>query len=318
MTPHMLITQSYQGSPTIPVMSISHYIKDIGRGKAGARSLGRAHAADLFGQVLDGSVTDLEVGAFCIAMRIKGETPQEMAGFLDATRARLHPVPTRGCPTVVLPSYNGARKMPVLTALLALLLARKGLAVVVHGSATEATRVSTQNILLALDIKGQVAIEPVVPGTLQFVPTTLLCAGLTRLLEVRKVVGLRNPAHSLVKLLNPCDGPATLVTSYTHPEYCSAMTETLTLMGSTALLLRGTEGEPVADARRTPAMDALKRGTVTRVQEAQTGPLTQLPDLPEPQAAATAQWIRKVLDDAIAVPEPLEKQVAHIVRLTQP
>ena len=70
-------------------MSIAPYLKVIGRGKQGARSLDRGQAADLFGQVLDGAVTDLEIGAFCIAMRIKGETPEEMAGFLDATYARL-------------------------------------------------------------------------------------------------------------------------------------------------------------------------------------------------------------------------------------
>ena len=44
-------------------------------------------------------------------------------------------------PLVVLPSYNGARKLPVLTPLLALLLAREGLPVLVHGTATESTRV---------------------------------------------------------------------------------------------------------------------------------------------------------------------------------
>ena len=59
-------------------------------------------------------------------MRIKGETPEEMAGFLDATYARLNRVPAGDSPLVVLPSYNGARKLPVLTPLLALLLAREG------------------------------------------------------------------------------------------------------------------------------------------------------------------------------------------------
>ncbi|MDZ4129494.1 MAG: DNA-binding protein YbiB, partial [Hydrogenophaga sp.] len=70
-------------------MGISQYIKEIGRGKDGARALTRAQATDLLGQVLDGTVTDLEVGGFCLAMRIKGETPDEMAGFLDAAHARL-------------------------------------------------------------------------------------------------------------------------------------------------------------------------------------------------------------------------------------
>lgn len=298
-------------------MSISHYIKDIGRGKDGARSLSRAHAADLFGQVLDGQVSDLELGAFCLAMRIKGETPQEMAGFLDATHRRLCTVPTCGCPTVVLPSYNGARKLPVLTPLLALLLARQGLAVVVHGSATEDRRISTQNVLSALDLPAQSAITAIAPGELQWVPTALLCPGLARLLDVRRVVGLRNSAHSLVKLMNPCDGPAVIVGSYTHPEYALAMTEAQKLMHASALLLRGTEGEPVADPRRTPAMDAIHAGVCTRVQEAQTGPLAQLPDLPTPDAPSTARWTQAVLDGQLPVPGPIAQQVAQIVRLSE-
>jgi len=77
-------------------MGIAKYIREIGRGKDGARSLAREQAADLFGQVLDGSITDLEIGAFCIAMRVKGETPEEMAGFLDATYARMDRVPATG------------------------------------------------------------------------------------------------------------------------------------------------------------------------------------------------------------------------------
>ena len=114
-------------------MGISQYIKEIGRGPRGARPLTRAQAADLFGQVLDGAVTDLETGAFCLAMRIKGETAEEMCGFLDATHQRLALLPTTDRPLIVLPSYNGARKLPVLTPLLALLLARKGLPVLLHG-----------------------------------------------------------------------------------------------------------------------------------------------------------------------------------------
>jgi anthranilate phosphoribosyltransferase len=64
--------------------------------------------------------TDLEIGAFCLAMRIKGETPEEMAGFLDATYAAAAARAARQRQAVVvLPSYNGARRLPVLTPLLA-------------------------------------------------------------------------------------------------------------------------------------------------------------------------------------------------------
>ncbi len=297
-------------------MSIANYIKIIGRGKDGARSIPREQAADLFGQVLDGAVTDLEIGAFCLAMRIKGETPEEMAGFLDATHARLLKTPVHGRTAVVLPSYNGARKLPVLTPLLALLLAREGLPVVVHGTPTESTRVSTQDVLLALDIPAQAAIETIVNGSVQFVPTGLLCPGLQRLLDVRRVVGLRNPAHSLVKLMNPCDQPAVVVGSYTHPEYALSMAATLRLVQATALLLRGTEGEPVADPRRTPVMDAFAHGEVTRVQEMLSGSLASVPGLPAPDVQSTATWIRAVLDGQEPVPSSIALQVAHIVQLS--
>ena len=299
-------------------MGIGNYIKIIGRGKDGARALTREQATDLFAQVLDGAVTDLEIGAFCLAMRIKGETPQEMAGFLDATAARLQSIPSQGRTVVVLPSYNGARKLPVLTPLLGLLLAREGLPVVIHGASTESTRVSAQNVLLALAVPAQAAITTIANGELQFVATELLCPGLQRLLDVRRVVGLRNPAHSLVKLLNPCDGPALIVSSYTHPEYAASMAATFQLMHSQALLLRGTEGEPVADPRRTPAMDAIADGQVTRVQEAQGGTLASVPGLPTPDIAATARWIQAVLNGEQPVPTPIALQVAHIVRLANP
>ena len=297
-------------------MSISHHIKEIGRGKDGARSLTREQAADLMGQLLDGTVTDLEVGAFCLAMRIKGETPAEMAGFLDATHARITPVPAPAT-TVVLPSYNGARKLPVLTPLLALLLAREGLAVLVHGTDTESGRVSTQSVLSALDIPAQTAITPIPAGSVAFVPTGLLHPGLKRLLDVRRVVGLRNPAHSMVKLMQPCTGPAVLVSSYTHPEYLQSMSATLALTDTRALLLRGTEGEPVADARRTPAMDTFDHGQCTRVQEPQLGPLAQLPSLPATDAASTAAWIRSVLAGHAHVPAPIALQVQHILGLAR-
>ena len=298
-------------------MSIAQYIKVIGRGKDGARPLTREQAADLFGQVLDGSVTDLEIGGFCLAMRIKGETPVEMAGFLDATYERMQRFPASDRPTVVLPSYNGARKLPVLTPLLALLLAREGLPVLVHGTATESSRVFTSNVLAALGIPAQAAIGKIANGEVVFALTELLCPGLKRLLDVRRAVGLRNPAHSLVKIMNPCLGKALVVSSYTHPEYAISMGQTFELIGANALLLRGTEGEVVADARRTPQMEAFIGGERTLLQAFQPGTLASVPDLPTAiDSDSTARYIRAVMSGSHAVPASIARQVEHILRLT--
>ena len=296
-------------------MGISPYLKEIGRGSAGARHLTREQAADLMGQLLDGQCTDLELGAFCIAMRVKGETPAEMAGFLDAVDTRITKLPASTRPVVVLPSYNGARKLPVLTPLLALLLARKGLPVLIHGAATEDRRVSTQEVLSALGLSAQAAIQSIATGQVHFVATDSLHPGLKRLLDVRRTIGLRTSAHSLVKLMNPVAGTALVVGSYTHPEYAESMTATFRLMGTDAMLLRGTEGEPVADPRRTPRMDVFLRGEIDTVQAMREGPLASLPSLPtQIDAASTAHYIRAVLEGWIPLPEPIGIQADHIVR----
>ena len=299
-------------------MGISHYIKEIGRGKDGARALAREQAADLMGQVLDGAVTDLEMGAFCIAMRIKGETDQEMAGFLDATHERLNRLPDNGRTTVVLPSYNGARKLPVLTPLLAMLLARQGAAVVVHGTPTEDRRVTSEAVFAALGVSASGMPPALAPGELAYVPTEVLLPGLKTLLDVRRTIGLRNPAHSLVKLMNPCAGQALIVGSYTHPEYADSMAATFALTQGNALLLRGTEGEPVADARRTPRMEAFRHGERILLQAAQEGPLFQLPELPkDTDAGVTATYIQSVLSGKTPIPAPIALQLEHILREVQ-
>jgi anthranilate phosphoribosyltransferase len=298
-------------------MGISHYIKEIGRGARGAKPLAREQAADLFGQVLDGQVSDLEIGAFCLSMRIKGETTPEMAGFLDATHARLRLLPASDRPVVVLPSYNGARKLPVLTPLLALLLAREGLPVLVHGSATESTRVLASDVLGALGLPAWSGLRKIADGEVAFVPTEVLHPGLKRLLDVRRVVGLRNAGHSVVKLMAPVAGPCVVVGSYTHPAFAAVMAELFALLGMTAMLSRGMEGEVVCDPRRTLQIDGFARGTQTLLQPQQPGTLAQVPGLPETvDLATTADYTRRVLAGELPVPAAIAAQVRHIKQLS--
>ena len=309
-------------------MPISQYLKEIGRGQHGTRALSREQAADLFGQVLDGAVTDLEIGAFCIAMRIKGETPEEMAGFLDATYPRLNRLPESKRPLVVLPSYNGARKLPLLTPLLALLLAREGLPVLIHGATTESNRIFVSNVLDALVQRSCTAIkmipidgaEPaaVKDGEVAWLPTAALSPGLARLLEVRRAIGLRNPAHSLVKVMNPCAGPAVVVGSYTHPEYAVSMAALFELIDADALLLRGTEGEPVADPRRMPQMDGFIKGQRTTLEQPQRSSEVEAPVLPDAiDPESTAAYTRAVLANELPVPPSIARQVEHIAQLVR-
>jgi anthranilate phosphoribosyltransferase len=295
-------------------MSIAGYIKLIGRQTP--VSIDREQACDLMGQLLDGQVSDYEIGAFCMAMRIKGETDQELAGFMDATHARLAKLSApQGTPIVVLPCYNGARKLPALTPLLSSLLAQQGISVVLHGSPTEASRVTTQDVLMAMGHSPMQSLRPLHAGEQVFIPTQLLHPKLDELLQVRRKMGLRNAGHSLVKLINPTDGPALVVASYTHPYYIDTMLNAWALTQGFGLLLRGTEGEVVADPRRCPQMQVMMDGQVRTLVQAQTGSLTTLPELPATiDALSTASYIQSVLQGDVPIPAPIALQVNAIIQ----
>ena len=125
-------------------MKYASYIKEIGRGAKGARSLTREQAHALFSAMLDGDVGDLELGAILIALRIKSESLEELLGFADALQARVTRVePGPGPRCVILPTYNGARRQPNLMPLVAQLLARRGVPVLIQGRHDFDARVST-------------------------------------------------------------------------------------------------------------------------------------------------------------------------------
>lgn len=306
-------------------MSISAYIKVIGRGKDGARPLTAEQAHDLMSQVLAGQVTDLEVGAFCLAMRIKGEEVNELDGFVRATLAHCLPIPAAPSGVVVLPSYNGARKLPNLTPLLALQLAKQGLAVLVHGPRHDPTRVTTAQVFDALGLPTAASTQDVQDawqaGRPAFMDIATLCPPLAKLLDVRWTIGLRNPGHTVAKLLDPIvaeAGSRTMrVVNHTHPEYAISLNAYLKHAQANALLMRGTEGEPVADPRRQPRFDVFIKGlrdeSLSRAPV--DGVLTELPELPNGFAAdTTARYIQELMSGQQPLPSAISAQVNCLVQ----
>ena len=299
-------------------MGIAHFIREIGRGKQGARNLTREQACEVMTQVLLGSVEPVALGAFCIAMRIKGETPEEMLGFLDAAHAQLQVFTnTELQPVVVLPSYNGSRRLPLLTPLLAKLLANRGHSVLIHGTHTEDTRVSTQSVLSAMGIEPTTTTRAIAKGEVVFAPTRVLCEGMWSLLQVRRQTGLRNSAHSMVKLMNPVVGSSIQVASYTHPEYALSMQATLEGLKANALLLRGTEGEPVADPRKMPNMRGIIEGQTFAQLTIAPDTVHETIDMPMGMnAIQTAEFIDAMIQGSKPVPPPIEAQAELISRLS--
>ncbi|MFT3850507.1 MAG: DNA-binding protein YbiB [Propionivibrio sp.] len=298
-------------------MNYAHFIRELGRGREGAADLSLEDAQQLYGAILDGGVPELELGAIAIALRMKGETFDEMIGFLSAANERLHSLqmPQGRFRPVVIPSYNGARKGVNLTPLLAMLLRRYSIPVLIHGLIEGYGRVTTAQILREFGLipstsKSQ-AQQSLDESGLAYVPLSVISPGLNTQLALRSRLGLRNSAHSLVKMVDPFKGQGLLLAAATHPDYLDAMREVLGASGSHAILLRGTEGEPFANPKRRPRIEHLHDGVVDVLFEAEHESLKTLPHLPETcDAKSTADWMRRVLAGEAALPAPIANQLA--------
>jgi len=306
--------------PTLPISAAptaafpcASLIKEIGRGANGARALPRDTAHDLYAAMLDGRVSDIELGAVLMAYRIKGEAAEELAGMLHAAHAQLNALPLPAGPyrPVSIPSYNGARKQRNLTPLLAGLLAKRGVPVVVHGVRTDAGRVTSAEIFAAMGVASAESIaaasEALSKGKMTFIPIDVLSPALNRLLNMRKLLGVRNSTHTLVKLLDPFNTTsihtpqanaaeitnvaankatkdaaqgrhAIRLVNYTHPPYRDSLaalfTEFADIADGDILLARGTEGEAVADTRRQVQVDWLHDGKMETLISAERSPVS--------------------------------------------
>ncbi|TDK66366.1 DNA-binding protein YbiB [Sapientia aquatica] len=305
------------------------FIKEIGRGVKGARSLSRADAHDLFAAMLAGRVSDLEMGAILLSMRIKGESVDEITGFLQAAEASFESInaPDSIYAPIVIPTYNGARRAANLTPLLALLLARAGAPVLAHGVQTDAGRVTTAEILGSMKILPSSSVahaerdlaEVASHNRPVFVPIEILAPRLEKLLALRKILGLRNSTHTLVKIMQPFKQPALRLTSYTHPEYLSMLSEYFVSAAAQergdVFLMRGTEGETVASIKKVQQIDWFHAGQKQVLVEAQIG--TDLDLGIPPDAQGTAEWIRSVLDGEKPVPDNIAQQVEHCLSVAK-
>ena len=302
----------------------ARFIKEIGRGVKGARSMSRDDAAALYGAMLEGRVSDLELGAILLAMRIKGESVDELAGFMDAAEVSFTPLPAPAgeFAPVLVPSYNGARKLANLTPLLALLLAREGVPTLVHGVHGDPGRVTTAEILAELGLAeastSAAVHDAFAAGRPAFMPIETLAPALSHMLSLRRILGVRNSTHTIVKILQPFEGAALRLVSYTHPEYLQALGEYfMTAAGperGDAFLMRGTEGETVANPHRAQQIDWFHGGQRTVLVE-RDAPADTLAEVPEARdAAATAAWIARALRGEVPVPPSITAQVAACVR----
>ncbi len=223
----------------------AEFVRILGKGKRGARNLTREEAREAMGLLLDGKVEDTQLGAFLMLLRHKEESPEELAGFTEALRARLN------APALSVdldwPTYAGKKRHLPWYLLAAKCLAQNGVRILMHGGgAHTAGRLYSEQLLDFLHIPlcrdWQQVGAALEHGNLAFFPLVDWAPQLQRMIDLRNTLGLRSPIHSLARILNPLGARCGLQSIF-HPGYQGVHRDASGLLGDTSLVIKGDGGE---------------------------------------------------------------------------
>lgn len=261
-------------------MDISPLISRVARGKHGSENLTQEEARAVFFQLLAPDADLLQLGAFLIAQRMKGESSNELAGFVEAARSHMDGYGATVAPSgaVDLPCYAGKRRAAHAYLAAALKARDAGVPVFVHGVERIEGRLTAWQVLKDTGVKRAVTLAEAASllgnEGIVYLDLADLCPDLFRIYHLRPRLGVRSFANSVARLLNPlqCEGQ---LNGFFHTPYADYMSGANMLLGQKrSLIFMGAEGEPELYADRQKIIAKQQGDKTTRVcyQEAGLDP----------------------------------------------
>ena len=233
----------------------SNYIKIIGKGKKGSRSLTEQEAFDAMGMLLRDEVTAEQRGAFLMLLRTQEETPAEVTGFLRACRLLIRDDFQNLNVNVDIGCYAGKRRQLPWYLLAVALLAKSAGPVLLHGAHEPGSgRLYASKVLpaLGLPLAGSAteAKTHIARHQAAYLDLGDILAPLNTLIKLREWFGLRSCANTLARLLNPSMAPFAVQGVYhMHLDYKHCrVNEAFPEYDS--LCFRGDGGDPEVNAER--------------------------------------------------------------------
>lgn len=251
-------------------VQFSNFIKILGRGKRGARSLTKEEAQLAMEMLLRGEALPEQEGAFWMLIRIREETVEETIGFTRAVRAYLKSqktVPIRV--DIDWPAYAGKRNELPWFLLSALALANAGYRIVMHGHSFKGEgRLYVDEVVKALALpylspQDVSAFKDILErNNFLYLPLQSISPSLARMMDLKSVLGLRSPVNTVVRMMNPFHAEHS-VHGVFHKGYDDLHAQACLGLGdSSVLIFRGGNGEAEVNPERDVTLAKVKSGTL--------------------------------------------------------
>jgi anthranilate phosphoribosyltransferase len=211
------------------------------------RDLTREQGREVMDHVMRGEATPAQIGGFLIALRLKGETADEIAGFAEAMRAHVVPVRPERDDLVDTAGTggDGAHTLNISTAA-ALVAAAAGAAVAKHGNRAVSSSSGSADVLEALGFELEQQPERIARSIdelgfgFMFAPTHH--PAMRHAAPVRRELATRTVFNVLGPLTNPAGARAQVVGVYA-PELVRTLADVLARLGARrAFVVHGAAG----------------------------------------------------------------------------
>ena len=246
-----------------------------------SQSLDRAEAREVMSEVLAGKCTDAQIAALLVALRMKGETVEEIVGFAEAIRAAAAPLPIRGAEaldvsgtgrdalaaeSLVDTSGTGGDASGTfnISTATALVTAGAGVRVAKHGNRSISSKCGSADVVEALGVNIQLSPERAAQCLREvgicFLYAPNLHPAMKQVQGVRRELRMRTMFNLLGPLTNPARASGQVVGVYSL-DLVEKLAEALSMLGlHRALVVHGLDG-----------LDEITITGTTRVAEARDG-----------------------------------------------
>jgi anthranilate phosphoribosyltransferase len=236
-------------------------------GRAAAGSLTREEAAEAFDLLLSGEATPAQIGGFLMALRVRGETPEEIAGAVSAMRAKMLTVDAPDDAIDIVGTGGDQSGSYNVSTAASLIVAGAGVRVAKHGNRALSSKSGAADVLAALGVK--IDLDP---------------EGISRCIRNAGIGFMFAPAHhgamkhvgparvelgtrTIFNLLGPCSNPAGVkrqLLGVFSSEWLEPLAKVLGQLGSTRVLsVHGSDGlDEITTTGPTHAV-LLQDGTIT-------------------------------------------------------
>jgi anthranilate phosphoribosyltransferase len=227
--------------------------------------LNESEMTEMIGEILSGSLTDSQIGAFMAALATKGETYEELAGAAQAMRRKAHRIQVAHTTVVDTVGTGGdhARTFNISTTT-AFVVAGCGVTVAKHGNRSVSSQCGSADVLETLGVKldtdPEIVEEAIAEIGIGFLFAPLYHSAMRFAAKPRKEVGIRSIFNMLGPLTNPAGANCQLIGVYA-PELTEMFAEVLRILGSRkAYVVHGHDG-----------LDEITICNATRVSELKDG-----------------------------------------------